>query len=107
MGKQPTDSREFDEFWRYYPRCIDKRGTRVAYERALKRGHTHADIMAGLWAYPFSRNREYIPHSTTWLNQERYLGYKECAPQTVIVPQTRSGWMDKYDGGPTGLPKGK
>lgn len=64
----------FLEFWTRYPRRIGKAAARKAYVKALKVG-THDDIMFGLSQQMpslASREQQYIPHPSTWLNQERW-----------------------------------
>ena len=66
----------FEEFWELYPR-------RVKRKRANQRWHTmkvneemHKEIMGGLKKYLATEWKDekmgYIPHPSTWLNQERW-----------------------------------
>lgn len=64
----------FEEFWERYPRRIGKAAARKAYAKAVKRA-AHDDIMFGLSQQMpslASREQQYIPHPSTWLNQERW-----------------------------------
>lgn len=100
MPKKPTDNPEFDAFWSLYPRCLDKPGTKRAYERAIKRGHTHAEIMTGLREYRFSDQPHLIPHSMTWLNGSRFVAEIIRVPPTVVIEQpkpSRASWRNEYD----------
>lgn len=67
----------FDEFWKAYPRKAGKPKAAAAYRSAV--GKRKADpevILAGLarWvAYWTAKNEpDYVPHPTTWLNQDRW-----------------------------------
>lgn len=97
MAKKPTDNPEFDAFWSLYPRCIDKQGTIRAYKAAIKRGYTHEQIMNGLREYRFGPEPLFIPHSTTWLNRDRFVAEIIRVPPTVVVQQpkpSRASWRN-------------
>jgi DNA-binding transcriptional MocR family regulator len=64
----------FEEFWDRYPRRIGKASARKSYAKAMKAA-THDEIMFGLSQQMpslASREQQYIPHPSTWLNQERW-----------------------------------
>jgi len=64
----------FEEFWDRYPRRIGKAAARKSYAKAMK-ATTHDEIMFGLSQQMpslASREQQYIPHPSTWLNQERW-----------------------------------
>jgi hypothetical protein len=65
---------QFEQFWKVYPRRIGKGAARKSFEKALKL-ESFDGIMAGLQrqlAYYASKEPQFIPHPTTWLNQERW-----------------------------------
>lgn len=100
MPKKPTDNPGFDAFWALYPRCLDKPGTKRAYDRAIKRGHTHAEIMTGLREYRFADQPHLIPHSMTWLNGNRFVAEIIRVPPTVVIEQpkpSRASWRDDFE----------
>jgi hypothetical protein len=70
LGK-PND---FDRFWEAYPHKVGKRAAETAFQRALKRSDL-ASILTGLQRAQLSRSWAdgFIPHPTTWLNQDRWL----------------------------------
>ena len=71
-GPSPVCS--FDDFWRVYPRKIGKGAARKAYDRAVKKLPAH-EIQFAAEAYArlvAGKDPKYIPHPTTWLNQERW-----------------------------------
>lgn len=63
----------FDDFWRAYPNKVAKPLARKSFEKHVKAGVRPEAIMDGLeaakarWTDP-----KYIPHPSTWLNQERW-----------------------------------
>ena len=63
----------FEEFWKAYPRKVAKPTARAKFLTKCKDEETFNKIMLGLgiakkgWTDP-----QYIPHPTTWLNQERW-----------------------------------
>lgn len=71
-----ADPDGFAEFWSIYPKREGRKAAVAAYRRAL-RDTDHATIMAGLrstvalWQAE-RRDRQYVPHPTTWLNQGRW-----------------------------------
>jgi hypothetical protein len=69
----------FSRFWEAYPNKVGKRAAEAAYDRALKRisgPDPPGSILAGLDRANSSRKwreePEFIPHPTTWLNQDRW-----------------------------------
>lgn len=66
----------FDDFWSTYPRKIGKGAARQSYSKALKKISPER-IMIGLsqsmahWAAE-GTEKTFIPHASTWLNQERW-----------------------------------
>lgn len=64
----------FDEFWAAYPRKVGKGAARKAYAKAIRIA-SHDDIMFGLsQQIPAmqSKEKQFVPHPGTWLNQERW-----------------------------------
>lgn len=68
-------SLEFDEIWKLYPVKKNKHISFLKYKRALK-DKTHSDLKTILQKHINSwvgKEKEYLPHLSTWLNQKRYL----------------------------------
>jgi hypothetical protein len=66
--------RLFAEFYARYPRKVGIGAARKAYVKALKTTQ-HDDIMFGLsqqLASMEAKDKQFIPHASTWLNQERW-----------------------------------
>ena len=65
---------QFEEFWELYPKKVGRKPARNKYNIALKKTG-HENIIDSLKTHLKSWNgtaAEYIPHATTWLNQERW-----------------------------------
>ena len=65
---------EFNQFWAAYPRRIGKGAARKSFDKASKIA-SHQEIMGGLFAQlPYFRSLDpkFVPHPSTWLNQERW-----------------------------------
>lgn len=71
--KQTGYTDDFENFWRTYPRRIEKKSAFKAWKGALKKGATADEITAGAARYAKYRAGEpeqYTKHPSTWLNQE-------------------------------------
>lgn len=72
----PTDSADFLSFWEAYPRKVGKGAARRAWKNATlpEVGVLVAAIELQQNSLQWRRdNGQYIPHPSTWLNQERWL----------------------------------
>lgn len=66
----------FDAFWAQYPRKCAKRTAETAYSKALQRGASESDILAGAMRYAAhtqDKEERFIAHPATWLNGDRWL----------------------------------
>jgi len=82
----PPDA--FEDFWRAYPRKVGKGAARKAYAKAL-RLTDHDTIMVALSDQRpamEAKESQYIPHASTWLNQERW----EDEPEETASVDQRS-----------------
>jgi len=64
---------EFDQFWAAYPRKTGKGAARTSFAKAIKKTTLAKMLRTLAW----QRESEqwlsgFIPHPTTWLNQERW-----------------------------------
>jgi hypothetical protein len=71
-----NDDATFARFWPWYPRKDNRAQARKAWTKAAKRHGAEfliaeAERWAGLWRAA-STNRQFIPHGSTWLNNERW-----------------------------------
>ena len=76
---------EFENFWKLYPKKIEKKKSQVIYEKAIKSGATHQEILEGLNNYLTSRavKTGYIANATTWLNGERWKDEPDKSPEQI------------------------
>jgi len=66
----------FEEFWDIYPRKIGKAKCVKKFTNLCRDIETGKLIIEGLKKYNniySTRARKYIPHPSTWLNEERWL----------------------------------
>lgn len=79
---------QFEEFWKEYPRKIDRAAAFKAFKSALKRA-TLEDLLAGAIAYRNdpTRKPEYTKYPATWLNSGSW-------ENAAVQPET-SVWREK------------
>lgn len=68
---------DFEEFWRNYPRKVGKGSSRKAWFKTKKNRPPLPDLLKALSSQKLSPDwqkddGQFIPHPTTWLNQERW-----------------------------------
>lgn len=99
----PGDS--FEDWYRVYPRKISKANAKKSYSSALKK--VGADILLGavkVFAQDILKKgteERFIPHPSTWLNQERWEDYKPKAETKANnipmgVRLVNGMWVDLY-----------
>ena len=70
---------EFTKFWELYPRKVGKHSAAMAF--AKSRNHVFFGDMIKYTkmfaAENINTDEKFIPHAATWLNQKRYLDYKD------------------------------
>ena len=70
--------KEFQTFWSIYPRKVGKKSANKSFNKFDEK---HYDkILYGAQRFAeqnLATEEKYIPHATTWLNQERWLDYFE------------------------------
>jgi hypothetical protein len=72
----PTE-KDFEEFWKIYPRKVAKGEARKAWLTTTSIRPPIADLLKAVYAARASKqwlkdDGEYIPHPATWLRQERW-----------------------------------
>lgn len=80
----------FEVFWRDYPRKDGKKYALKCYERAVKKRGAQR-IIDGLTAWNRVRKEcdlKFIPHASTWLNQERFMDDFEQLAAPAVMPTT-------------------
>lgn len=99
----------FERFWKAYPRSpnMSKKLAKAAYDKALRRA-TPDEIFMGLTGYdkwlnePKQKDHP-VCHAATWLNQDRWEGFLDCAAVDNPTLQTvsrgtpeHSAWLAYY-----------
>ena len=79
----------FEQFWSAYPRKVNKQGAKKAFLRIPNLLSQFTQIMAGLENQKRSKqwkkdNGVFIPHPTTWINQERWKEYTETKKDDIL-----------------------
>lgn len=91
-----TPSKEFEEFWKSYPRKVGKGAAIKAHAKALKTAG-HEQIQSGVESLRISvagKDPKFTPHPSTWLNEMRW---EDEAPEQVhgsVVP-AQYGWANR------------
>ena len=69
-----TQTLPFDAFWDLYPRKVAKGHARLAFKKACDKvkPETIMDAVKKFAAAVEGKEKQYIPHPTTWLNGERW-----------------------------------
>ena len=68
-------NQRFEDWWSHYPKKTGKGQARVAYRAAMKKV-THDELVAAADAFSqqcLHKEKQFIPHASTWLNGERWL----------------------------------
>lgn len=72
----------FEDFWKQYPRKEGKQAASKAFEKAIKAvggAKNHPVIFSGLLTSPrLKREKQYIPHASTWLNDGGWMDEPEA-----------------------------
>ena len=73
--KEKELSIKFDRFWQAYPRKVCKKAAFEKFRAAMKKDVTLEQMLEALEEHKGSeqwQDPQYIPHPSTWLNQERW-----------------------------------
>jgi uncharacterized protein YdaU (DUF1376 family) len=70
----PDTDHIFEEFWKVYPRKVNKVGARKSWAAAAKKVTSEklVDAAAGYAKACMGKEEKFILHAATWLNQERW-----------------------------------
>lgn len=79
----------FNEFWKLYPKKVNKKGAKTSFMRIKGLKKEFDNIMLALKKCVVSKdwqkqNGQFIPHPQTWINQERWKDKNENSEQEVI-----------------------
>jgi len=80
---------EFEEFWKVYPRKINKHHTYKKWKKVIEEiTHKKLLVLTIRFAEQTQRNNteeKFIPHPSTWLNQKRFLDYGKTEPKVTSL----------------------
>lgn len=97
FSAHPNDSPHFLAFWSVYPRRIGKGAARTAFRKATELASANQIIQAAKDYADFcieqKTEKRFIPHASTWLNQERWEDDLE-----LEADQSNNGWGDALNG---------
>ena len=90
----------FDEFWKKYPRKIEKPEARREYHKALQRT-THEVIMEGLRRFntlgPGAGEKQFIIYPARWLKRDRWEDeYEDVPVEKSFGERQEESWMYTY-----------
>jgi hypothetical protein len=88
---KPSENPLFEEFWKVYPRKVEKGVARKAWKNALKRA-TAEEIIAGAKRYAALKlDLEFTKHPGPWLNADRWL---DEGPKVVDFGGPKRSWAE-------------
>lgn len=69
---------EFELFWKHYPRKVGKYQASVSFAKYDEKHYSKIIYATKVFAQEnLTTEERFIPHATTWLNQQRYLDFLE------------------------------
>ena len=83
---------DFDDFWNRYGKIGNKQQAKKSYEKSIKKGTNHEEIIHGLTNYQnycraIGQEQRYIKHASTWLNnkgwQDEYTIHQQQQPEQL------------------------
>jgi len=94
QGEKKRLEKQFNEFWKSYPKKQGKKTAQRAYLKLKPSPELHKDILEALEKHIMSQqwqeeSGKFIPLPTTWLNQERW--NDELSPGK-LVPNKADDW---------------
>ena len=66
----------FEKFWKVYPRKVAKKQAAKIFKKIQEKDHKN--LLKGVVLFSEEKKNtdiQYIPHPSTWLNQERWMDY--------------------------------
>lgn len=88
----------FNEFWSSYPKKVNKKGCFNAFKKIKQLKQEMPLIMESLERFKKSKqwtsnNGQYIPHPTTWVNQERWKDEVQETRDDKLKTIDMDGWV--------------
>lgn len=81
---------EFDTFWTSYPKKVGKGAARKAWQKIKPNAELRDKMLAALETQKKSEqwtkeNGQFVPHASTWLNQERWDDEVEAVEESIYA----------------------
>lgn len=96
----------FDDFWASYPRKVGKGAAKKSWDKIRPSPELHGKILAAVAAAKKSKqwaeDIKYIPHPSTWLNQERWedeILSDGIPPEDAERQRTLEAWLKEDSNG--------
>lgn len=97
VDKEENNNKLFEEFWEKYPRKVWKKDAMKKFDKLKKEDQELAIKMIDVFKKTRQRqNEQYIPHPTTYINQERFRDEVETASNEVDGKQLKYANDDRY-----------
>lgn len=80
--KKPVDEEGFEDWWKSYPRKVNKAGAKKAWQSLSLEDRKEA--AAQLDRYEFSEDQKFVPHPKTWLSQRRWEDVSEIKEEFIL-----------------------
>ena len=88
---ETTESKYFEDFWRSYPRKIEKKKAKQIFMKYDEKHMEKIVVGSKLFAIEKKNTEEqFIPHPATWLNQERWNDQFETNDLGEIIIKNKS-----------------
>ena len=98
----PLDDKNFDDFWKLYPRKENKFQAKIKYFKITQ--NYQADKLKEMLLRYLNEiqvkklDKTYVCHASTWLHQRRFLDYEDYQIQEVQAPKSSSkNWYDDLE----------
>lgn len=75
----------FEQFWRQYPKKTSKQSAKKAWAKCTEHEDDILIAVVNFASECEGMDKKYIPHPSTWLNQERWRDYLVAAEKTTSV----------------------
>ena len=91
----------YEQFWAAYPKKVDKKGCYKKFCKIKDLNVIFPDIMRALETQKRSKqwneeNGKYIPHPSTWINQERWNNVNEIEVQQTTIDEIAKQNIDGF-----------
>ena len=95
------EEKMFMEFWDAYPKKVDRKGCEKKFIKIKDLPKIFPGIMSALESQKQSKqwneeNGKYIPHPSTWINQERWNLVNEVAERQIAIEEAVSDEVNDF-----------